>query len=99
MPMKQVLQLDSVVARSEGLVTSNLDDEVVMMSIQNGKYYGLDTIASQIWQILETPCSIRALCDLLLPQYNVERHQGEQDILAFCQQAREQNIIQVLSEA
>ena len=55
------LNLNSIVARSEGLVTSNLDGEVVMMSIDNGKYYGLDAIASQIWELLETPCSIRAL--------------------------------------
>ncbi len=61
---------------SEGLVTSNLDGEVIMMSIDKGKYYGLDAIASQIWELLETPCSIRALCDQLLPQYDVEREQG-----------------------
>ena len=96
--MKQVLQLDSIVARSQELVASNLDGEVVMMSIENGKYYGLDAIASQIWTLLENPSSIRALCDQLLPQYNVEREQGEQDVLAFCQQAQEQNIIRVLSE-
>lgn len=95
--MKQSLNLDSIVARSEELVTSNLDGEVVMMSIDNGKYYGLDAIGSEIWQLLETPRSIRALCDLLLPQYKVAREQGEQDVLAFCEQAREQKIIRVVS--
>ena len=88
--------MDSVVARSEGLVTSDLDGEVVMLSIDKGKYYGLDAIGSQIWELLETPCSIRALCDQLLPRYDVEREQGEQDVLAFCQQAQEHNIIRVL---
>jgi hypothetical protein len=97
--MKQGLHLDSIVARSEELVTSNLDGEVVMMSIDSGKYFGLDPIASEIWQLLETPRSIRALCDLLLPQYQVPREQGEQDVLAFCEQAREQKIIRVLKEA
>jgi hypothetical protein len=97
--MKQGLNLDSIVARSEELVTSNLDGEVVMMSIDSGKYFGLDPIASEIWQLLETPHSIRALCDLLLPQYQVAREQGEQDVLAFCEQAREQKIIRVLKEA
>ena len=96
--MKRALNLDSIVARSEELVTSNLDGEVVMMSIDRGKYYGLDPIASQIWELLETPCSIRALCDQLLPRYEVGREQGEKDVLAFCQQAREQNIIRVLKE-
>ena len=69
-----------------------------MMSIDKGKYYGLDAIASQIWELLETPCSIRALCDQLLPRYDVGREQGEQDVLAFCQQAQEQGIIQVLDD-
>ena len=96
--MKRALHIDSVVARSEGLVTSDLDGEVVMMSIDKGKYYGLDTIASQIWELLETPCSIRTLCDQLLPRYEVGREQGEKDVLAFCQQAQEQDIIRVLGE-
>ena len=69
-----------------------------MMSIDKGKYYGLDAIASQIWELLETPCSIRVICDQLLPQYDVGREQGEQDILAFCQQAQEQDIIRVIEE-
>jgi hypothetical protein len=90
------LQLDTIVTRADGVVTSNLDGEVVMMSIDRGKYYGLDAIASQIWELLETPCSIRALCDQLLPQYDVGRQQGEVDVLGFCQQAREQGIIRIL---
>jgi hypothetical protein len=94
--MKQSVNLDSIVARSEELVTSDLDGEVVMMSIDSGKYYGLDTIASEIWQLLETPRSIRSLCDLLLPQYKVDREQGEHDVLSFCEQAQEQKIIRVL---
>jgi hypothetical protein len=96
---QQILNLDSIVTRAERLVTSSLDGEVIMMSIDRGKYYGLDAIASQIWELLETPCSIRALCDQLLPQYEVERDQGERDVLAFCQEAREQNLIRVLIEA
>jgi hypothetical protein len=94
--MKRMLHMDSIIARSEGLVTSDLDGELVMMSIDKGKYYGLDAIASQIWQLLETPCSLRALCDQLLPQYDVEREQGEKDVLAFCQQALKDDIIRIL---
>jgi hypothetical protein len=96
MTNQPVLNLDSIVARSDGVVTSNLDGEVIMMSIDKGKYYGLDAIASQIWELLETPRLIKALCDKLLPQYDVERQQGEQDVLAFCQQACDQGIIRVL---
>jgi hypothetical protein len=98
MPMKRALQIDSVVARSEGLVTSDLEGELVMLSIDKGKYYGLDAIGSQIWELLETPCSIRTLCDQLLPRYDVGREQGEKDVLAFCQQAQEHDIIQVIEE-
>jgi len=95
---QHVLHLDSIVARSDKVVTSNLDGEVIMMSIDKGKYCGLDAIGSQIWELLETPCSIRTLCDQLLPRYDVGREQGEKDVLAFCQQAQEHDIIQVIEE-
>lgn len=99
MSKQPAMVLDSIVARADGVVSSVLDGEVIMMSIDQGKYYGLDAIASEIWEILETPCSIRSLCDQLLPLYNVGREQGERDVLGFCQQAREQGIIRVLESA
>lgn len=40
--------LESVVVQSRELLVTEVDDEVVMMSIRRGTYLGLDAIGSEI---------------------------------------------------
>ena len=42
------ISLDTIVKRSDDFITSTIDDELVMMSLEKGIYYGLDAIGSHI---------------------------------------------------
>ncbi len=42
------IAMDSVIRCSDVIVASDIDGEVVMMSIEKGEYYGLDMIGSDI---------------------------------------------------
>lgn len=55
------IALSSIVATSNDLVSSDLDGEVVMMSIDNGEYYGLDAVGSRVWALLERPQAVSDL--------------------------------------
>ena len=43
-----------------------------MLSIENGKYYGLDTVGTDIWNLAREPRSIEQICQALLDRYDVE---------------------------
>ena len=88
---------DSTIARAEHLVSSMIGDEVVMLDADKGAYYGLDAIGSCIWQHLMTPLSVSALCDRLLPQYQVSRQDGETDVVAFLNDLHDNGIICVVA--
>lgn len=45
-----VMNLNPRIARSVEVLTSEVDGEIVMMSIEEGTYSGLDAIGSAIWQ-------------------------------------------------
>jgi hypothetical protein len=77
------VSLTSSLHRNDEFVHSAIDNETVMMSIEQGEYYGLDDIATRIWNILDEPHSVNQICDLLQPDYDVDRQQMEQDVLAF----------------
>lgn len=96
MSMRTPLSLDTVVTQAKELVTSELDGEVVMMSVELGKYFALNDVGSQIWPLIATPRSIRAVCDHLLPQFDVERAQGEREVLAFFEAMLEKRVITVV---
>jgi hypothetical protein len=47
--------------RSPNIISTEVDGEMVLMSIEDGKYFGLDAIGSEIWRRLEEPKSADAL--------------------------------------
>ena len=93
--MTREVSLTSVAQRNQDIVEATIEGETVMMSIDTGQYYGLDSVASEIWQMLEQPIKVEAICTQLLQEYDVDTEQCEQDVLAFLQSLQEQNIIDV----
>ena len=96
MGRKKMIGTETVVAQVEELVSSDLDGETVMMSVQNGKYYGMDKIGSRIWALIEEPRSVSNVCNILLGEFNVSRERCEQDVLAFLNKLAEDNLVKVI---
>ena len=94
---QQTIGLDSTISPSEDLVSSDLDGEIVMMSIENGEYYGLDEIGSRIWTLLEEPKKVSELCDILLEEFEVEREQCEEEVLAFLNEMASDDLIHIVA--
>lgn len=89
------LTATSVIVRSSELVSSDIDGEVVMMSIENGKYYGLDQVGSRIWEVLEKPLPISELIEQLLIEFEVERETCEKDVMYFLQKLDDDNMLEI----
>jgi len=89
---------DTVLKRSDELLSSELDGETVMMSIESGKYYGLEEIATRIWELIEQPTSVSALCDTLVSEFDVAREQCEADVLPFLAELAKEGVVEVVDE-
>ena len=92
---KKPLTKTSVIARSSELVCSDIDGEIVMMSIENGNYYGLDEVGSYIWEILEKPVQVSEIIDQLLLNYEVEKASCEKDVMHFLQQLDNDDMLEI----
>ena len=87
----------SLISRHEGIVYNKLDDELVMMSIANGEYYGLDSVGARIWDAIVTPKSFKELVDVLKEEYEVSEEQCKADTLEFLEAMEEKKLI-IISE-
>jgi len=96
--MKTGITLQSNIQRNTNMVTSNLDGEIVMMSVENGEYYGLDEIGTRIWQLIEHPIVIEKLITCLTNEFEVERQECEQDTLEFLEDLFSRNLINLVGE-
>jgi len=88
-----ILNNNSLIRRNPELVSSNLDGETVMMSIENGEYFGLDSVGSRIWELLETPIQVSSLVDRLLEEFEVSREECEIDTYDFLNQLLEKRLL------
>ena len=86
---------ETVISQTEEIVDSNIDGETVMMSIENGKYYGLDDIGSRIWELIKKPVKVSDLIDTLLKRFDVDRKTCERDVLKFLNELNEDKILAV----
>jgi len=94
MKIKEIT-IESVIVQIEEIVASDIDGETVMMSVENGKYYGLDDIGSRIWELIERPIRISDLIDRLLERFDVDRETCEKDVLKFLNELNDDRILVV----
>src|SRR5947208_13715139 len=73
----------TIIARSPSVLTAEVDGEIVMMSIEQGRYFGLDDIGSDIWKRIEPPCSFVRLVDQLVADYDADRSTIAADVQAL----------------
>lgn len=77
------IALDSCVARPKDLPTAEISGEIVMMNLEKGKYFALDSVGSRIWELLEPPKTVRDIIRNLLEEYEVDARVCEEQVLEF----------------
>lgn len=69
---------------SPDVLSSSIEEEVVLMSLEAGFYFSLDPVGSHIWEILsKKPAAIPELVDHLMEEYDVDRQTCVNDVQAF----------------
>ncbi len=85
----------TVVSRSPSVLTAEVDGEIVMMSIEQGHYFGLDRIGSDIWKRIDPPCSFAALIDGLATDYEADRATIITDVKTLLDHMVERDIVRL----
>jgi Coenzyme PQQ synthesis protein D (PqqD) len=89
---------DTVVARRDGLVEAEIDDEILALSIEQGVCYGMNRVGSRIWKLLAKPTRICDLCATLLAAYRVDPDACERQVLDLLEELRSEGLIVALEE-
>lgn len=68
---------------NESVVSAELDNEMVLLNVETGIYFGLDQIGTQIWSMLVAGEDEASIIDRLLNDYDVEPDQLLTDLKEF----------------
>jgi hypothetical protein len=94
--MNPPLTTSSVIARTSEIITAPLGEELMMMSVAQGAYFGLDEVGAAIWSRLETPAAVGELCAALQGEFEVSPEQCEADVLSFLTSLRDAGLVNVV---
>jgi hypothetical protein len=66
-------------AISADVIWTELGDEVVILNVVKGIYFGLDTIGARIWTLIARGCSSGEVISIIGGEYAVLSEQVERD--------------------
>ena len=85
----------TLISRSPSVLTAEADGEIVMMSIEHGRYFGLDDIGSDIWRRIEPPCSFAALIEALAANYEADHATIAADVQGLLVRMAAQDVVRL----
>ncbi|MHB9131967.1 MAG: PqqD family peptide modification chaperone [Armatimonadota bacterium] len=83
------------VVAAAGCISSNLEEEEVILNLETGVYYGLNPVGARIWALIQQPRAIADICATLVDEYDVEPARCRQDALDLLTQLADAQLIEV----
>jgi hypothetical protein len=63
--------LDQAFRQCATATTAEIDGQLVALDMNTGTCFGLNRVATRIWQLIEAPTSARAIAEVLVAEYDV----------------------------
>jgi len=85
----------STVSVTEENVYCNIEDEVVILDLGEGIYYGLNPVGARIWDLIQKPRKVNDILDILLDEYNVGEEECRNDLIELLEQLSDKKLIKI----
>lgn len=79
--------------RSDDMLGAAIGEELLMMSIAQGRYYSLNEVGKRIWELLETPMGLDELVAKLTEEYDVPEAACREEVERFLAAMRERGML------
>eukprot|EP01013_Petalomonas_cantuscygni_P027266 TRINITY_DN50077_c0_g1_i1.p2 TRINITY_DN50077_c0_g1~~TRINITY_DN50077_c0_g1_i1.p2 ORF type:complete len:104 (-),score=21.19 TRINITY_DN50077_c0_g1_i1:218-529(-) len=86
--------LDTLVVKCHDTLCDQVDDEIVAMNIDNGAFYGLNVVGTEIIKFIDQPRRVREIRDHLLMRYAVDAETCERQLLSLLDELLAENLIE-----
>lgn len=90
-----MVSLNSVVTVSKDLVTADLGEEIAILYLENGVYYGLDVVGARIWDLIQEPIRVSDVQDNILNEYDVDPDRCKSDLLDLFEDMASEGLVEI----
>jgi Coenzyme PQQ synthesis protein D (PqqD) len=92
-----VIDTTATVVRTEGLLSTTVDDELVVLNLGAGCYVAIDRIGRRIWELLESPWLVDDLIAALATEFDADPSIVAADLAAFLQELEREGMVNAVT--
>jgi hypothetical protein len=85
----------ATIAIAPDVLASEVGPEVVMLSLRDGTYYGLDGVGVEIWRMLQAPVTISRIVTALVETYDVDADRCRSDVVTVIVTLVERGLVEI----
>jgi hypothetical protein len=88
------ISLNATLSRNSDILHAPVGtEEAVMMSVEAGRYYGVNAVGARIWELLETPKTVAQLCAHICEEFEVDAQTCQIEVLKFVHDLLDNGIV------
>ena len=92
-----MIEADTIVTRTEGLMSTPVDDEIVFLNPGTDSYVALDRIGRRIWELLESPQRVADLAAALAAEFDADVGVVGADVAAFLDELKRDGMVRAVT--
>ena len=83
------------VARSDAIIAAEIDESVVMMDVEKGRYYELNAVGARIWDLVEASPRVAQVCGAVTAEYEVSRTMCSEEVRLFLERLCDLGVVRL----
>lgn len=82
--------------RNQEILFTDMEDDMVMMGLKQGKYFHLNSTGTSVWKLLENVTTIADIVDSLMFEYEIDKELCQQEVNTLVQKLVEEELIEIV---
>ena len=83
--------------RSQQALSADVGSDVVALNIARGACYGMEKVAADVWQLLDQPTDVEAICKSLIERYDVGPEICRADVSRLLDEMVREGLVETIS--
>ena len=93
-----MLSENTIVVAGKEQIATEMGDDVVILGLKTGAYYGLSAVGASIWKAIQQPSSIAQIREAIMDEYDIDAEQCTRDILELLERLTAEGLVDVQSD-
>jgi Coenzyme PQQ synthesis protein D (PqqD) len=95
-PKARSVTADTILARDCELISTTVEQTVILLSVGAGSYFKLNQAGMEIWNLLQHPRRVREIIEVLAQSHEVDTEIVTRDVTVFLDKLVERRLLRVV---